>query len=263
MNDSRNSKGWNILLTVLKWYFIIAFFPFSLLVLYFYSQNKKRREAQKKEYEETAYFAATQVSYDNSRRQVGVRGEYLLYEKLRFLESLGAKFLFNAYIPKPDGTTTELDMICVCSRGVFVFESKDYSGWIFGNENQREWTQTHSSRYSQGGVHKQRFYNPVMQNRAHVRYLRSFLKVGNDFPIWSVVVFSNGCELKQVEIHSDDVFVVQRHEVGALVNALIDGSADVLNEYTIDRIYQILYPLTQVNDEVKSKHNADIRQYPL
>lgn len=262
MNDSWINKALSILLTVLKWYLLITLFPFSLLYV-FYLKNKKRHEEKKKEYEETAYYSATQIPYNRARRQVGIHGEYLLYERLRFLEDLGAKFLFNAYIPKQDGTTTEVDMICVCSRGIFVFESKDYSGWIFGSENQREWTQTHHSKYSKGGVHKQRFYNPVMQNRTHVRYLRSFLKAGKDIPMWSVVVFSNGCELKKVEIHSNDVFVVQLHEVSSLVNALMADKADVLGEHEIDVIYQSLYPLTQVSDEVKEKHNTDVGQFSL
>ena len=78
-----------LLKSVLKWCLIVGFFPFSLLYLL---SLKKRRE-----YEETAYFSATQIPYNCIRRRAGVRGEYLLYKELCFLEEIGAKFLFNAY----------------------------------------------------------------------------------------------------------------------------------------------------------------------
>lgn len=43
-------------------------------------------------------------------------------------------------------------------RGVFIFEPKNYSGWGFGSERQRMWTQ------SLNKITKTRFYNPIMQN---------------------------------------------------------------------------------------------------
>lgn len=46
------------------------------------------------------------------------------------------------YVPKDDGTTTEIDLIMLSPMGIYVFESKNYSGWIFGNEKSRYWTQT-------------------------------------------------------------------------------------------------------------------------
>lgn len=65
----------------------------------------------------------------------------------------------------------ELDVLMLHERGVFVFESKNYSGWIFDSENQQMWTQS-LNRYT-----KTRFYNPVMQNAAHVRALSRRLVV--------------------------------------------------------------------------------------
>lgn len=246
---------------IIKWSLIILFFPYSFIYLWFEIEKKKRQElyeAEKKMYEETSYFVATKVPFDTIRTvndKSGRRGEYLLYQEIRVLEESGAKYLFNTYIPKWDGTTTEVDIICVSSYGIFVFESKDYSGWIFGEENQREWTQTHRSKQSVEGVHKQKFYNPVMQNQAHIRYLRSFLHSWNEFPIWSIVVFSDECTLKKVNIHSKDIHVIQQHQVRPLINGLIADKQPILSAAEIESIYSVLYPLTQVGDDVKNKHN--------
>lgn len=48
----------------------------------------------------------------------------------------------NLYIPKRDGTITEIDLIMLSQTGIYVFESKNYSGWIFGDEKSKKWMQT-------------------------------------------------------------------------------------------------------------------------
>ena len=40
-----------------------------------------------------------------------------------------------------DENTTQIDHIIISRFGVFVIETKARSGWIFGTETQREWTQ--------------------------------------------------------------------------------------------------------------------------
>ena len=50
------------------------------------------------------------------------------------------KVLINIYIPNGNHTN-EIDSILINNYGVFVIESKGYSGWIFGNETNKTWTQ--------------------------------------------------------------------------------------------------------------------------
>lgn len=73
-------------------------------------------------------------------------GEYSTYCLLDKLEGY-KKFLFNCYIPKGDGTTTEVDVIMIHETGIYVIESKNYNGCIFGREDAYEWTQTLPRRY--------------------------------------------------------------------------------------------------------------------
>lgn len=187
----------------------------------------------------------------------GAYGEYLIWEELRCVGASSdncklVKFLFNAYIPKGDGTTAELDVIMLCPQGIFVFESKNYSGWIFGREYDENWTQT---LVGGGESTKNHFYNPVMQNKKHIDSLKRFLK--KKVPIWNVVVFSERCELKSVEVQSLDVFALKRGKLYSLVDLWIGNRAAYLSESEIEEIYQSLYPFTQVSEDVKAKHNAD------
>lgn len=73
---------------------------------------------------------------------------------------INPKAIFHdLYIQKPNGTYTQVDVAVATKVGLIVFEVKDYSGWIFGNEHQKYWTQLLAY-----GKEKHRFYNPVMQN---------------------------------------------------------------------------------------------------
>ena len=72
-------------------------------------------------------------------------------------------------MPKENGETSEIDVLMIHNKGIFVFERKNFSGWIFGNEIQRMWTQTLPK--GRGRSHKESFFNPIMQNRTHIKTL--------------------------------------------------------------------------------------------
>lgn len=65
----------------------------------------------------------------------GNYGEYLTFLSLEKLDVF-KRLLVNVYLPKDDGTTTEIDLIMICHTGIYVFESKNYSGWILEMKNQ-------------------------------------------------------------------------------------------------------------------------------
>jgi restriction system protein len=48
--------------------------------------------------------------------------------------------LHNVTLNTPDGTT-QIDHIFISPYGIFVLETKNMSGWIFGSEKQAQWTQ--------------------------------------------------------------------------------------------------------------------------
>src|SRR5690554_1408785 len=97
-----------------------------------------------------------------------------------FLDKTHYHLLKNVTLPTEDGTT-QIDHIIVSCYGVFVVETKNMKGWIFGNEKQRYWTQ---KIYR----HSQKFQNPLHQNYKHVKTLRSLLGLGDEQVI-SLVVF--------------------------------------------------------------------------
>lgn len=86
------------------------------------------------------------------------------------------------------GETTQIDHVFVSEYGIFVVETKNMKGWIFGGENQSEWTQTVFRKSS-------KFQNPLRQNYKHLKAIQALLGVPST-AIHSVVVFVGDSEFK-------------------------------------------------------------------
>ena len=95
--------------------------------------------------------------------------------------------LNNVTLPMAGGTT-QIDHILIADTGIFVIETKHYSGWIFGNPQDKQWTQTIYRK-------KSRFQNPLHQNYGHVKALQSLFDLPEDH-FHSVVVFTADAEFK-------------------------------------------------------------------
>lgn len=93
----------------------------------------------------------------------------------------------NVTLPTEDGTT-QIDHIIVSKYGLFVVETKNMNGWIFGSINQPTWTQKIYKRTS-------KFQNPLRQNFKHTKTLESSLGL-NGNQIHSVIVFVGDCTFK-------------------------------------------------------------------
>jgi hypothetical protein len=93
----------------------------------------------------------------------------------------------NVTIPV-DGGTTQIDHVIVSRFGVFVAETKNLRGWIFGKEADAYWTQKLYRR-------SEKFQNPLRQNYKHTKALSEILGIQDD-KMRSVVVFTGNVTFK-------------------------------------------------------------------
>jgi len=93
----------------------------------------------------------------------------------------------NVTLQTPDGTT-QIDHIIVSRFGIFVVETKNMKGWIFGSPQQATWTQ-------QIYKHKTRFQNPLRQNYKHTKAVEALLELPPE-TLHSVIVFAGGATFK-------------------------------------------------------------------
>ncbi len=188
-------------------------------------------------------------------------GEDALDRKLTKYDEQNQRILRNLYVPYGrEGKTTEIDSIMIRKSGIFVFESKNYTGWIFGNSRNKYWTKTfYSRRYHE--VEKHSFYNPIMQNQTHISVLRKFLNEPS-IPMFNIVVFSNLCTFKNVTV-SEDASVIKMRGVADEINrieSIYIRSGIKIDENRLNEIYRKLLPCTNPSNEVKQRHLMDVRK---
>lgn len=221
----------------------------GIVLAYFLVERQKEADRQQ-HFQQSDYFAQTGNAYYDVKTNAGKRGEYFISELINPL--IGYKrVLYNCYIPKANGETTEVDVILIHETGIYVIESKNYKGWIFGSEEQKNWTQTLSA--GRNGVQKYHFYNPVIQNKVHIKWIKEYLKMQN-LPIYSYIVFGNNATLKSINITSRNIYIVLQRD---LLSAIVFNANQIGRAFTnemIDQIYGKLYPLTQVSEMQKMEH---------
>ncbi|NWB89221.1 nuclease-related domain-containing protein [Pseudomonas gingeri] len=95
--------------------------------------------------------------------------------------------LHNVTLSTPDGTT-QIDHVFLSPYGIFVLETKNMRGWIFGSEQQPQWTQKLYKRTF-------KFQNPLRQNYKHLKALEATLGVSAAH-LHSVITFIGGSTFK-------------------------------------------------------------------
>ncbi|NWB97460.1 NERD domain-containing protein [Pseudomonas gingeri] len=95
--------------------------------------------------------------------------------------------LHNVTLSTPDGTT-QIDHVVLSPYGIFVLETKNMRGWIFGSEQQPQWTQKLYKRTF-------KFQNPLRQNYKHLKALEATLGISPEH-LRSVITFIGGSTFK-------------------------------------------------------------------
>ena len=183
----------------------------------------------------------------NSTKIKGAFGEFKIDICLKFLSS-DYEVLNDVLIKCSNGNTTQIDHIILSEFGIFVVETKNYKGWIFGKETAENWTQI---------IYKERnsFRNPVKQNWAHVYALKNILA---DFPAvkyYPIVVFAGRATLKNVESSVPVIYsgmlrrTIKKYSVAKCIT-----KDDLLG-------IKLLLENVQISDKVSRKqHIQNIRQ---
>ncbi|MDP2966795.1 MAG: nuclease-related domain-containing protein [bacterium] len=175
-------------------------------------------------------------------------GESYIVNELSRLDSARYRVLNDVMLPSLGRTsTTQIDHLVISNYGIFCIETKNYSGWIFGNADGDYWTQV-IYRY------KEKFYSPIRQNYAHIKAIEAILGLGYEqVPIFSLVVFPSADKLK---ISGTDTVIF----VDELLPAIKSHSSACLSNEKRDAIYN-KFLLANVNDKRERKeHIAQVRQ---
>ncbi len=159
------------------------------------------------------------------------------------------------YLQNRNGRYTQIDVALATKVGIIVFEVKDYSGWIFGGDNQYNWTQVLAY-----GKEKHRFYNPILQNQRHIENLKTKLTDFQKIPFHSVVVFYGDCTFKNIEVNAKNTYLVKSYEVIKTVQKIVSESAPAQYKSKRD-VINVLSAAVRNGEsaKIRNKHAQDIR----
>jgi len=148
-----------------------------------------------------------------------------------------AHVLNNITLEYGDGTT-QIDHILITQNGIIVIETKHYSGWLFANEKQKQWTQVIFKM-------KNKFQNPIFQNNMHVLAVQQLLDFIPKNQIQSLVVFTGDAEFK-TEIPRSVIYL---NELESYVDSIRFGSiTDNRVQFCVGRIECKRFELTEKTD---------------
>lgn len=118
----------------------------------------------------------------------GTFGEGLVQLFSKFHLDTKEYHFFHDILLETTNGTTQIDHIFVSEYGIFVIETKNMKGWIFGNPSQATWTQViYGEKY--------KFQNPLRQNYKHIKTLEALLHVPEE-TLHSLVLFIGDAEFK-------------------------------------------------------------------
>jgi len=181
-------------------------------------------------------------------------GEFVTFCEIR---NLGFnKILTNIYIPSRDENTTEIDLIALHRTGIYVFEVKNYSGWIFGSEYSKMWTQSLNRNV------KNQFFNPIRQNFGHIESLKTFLKNDNTEAFHSYIVFSIRSEFKKIDKKSSDdiICLTKQNYVKGIVSRHIQSRKDIFSDSELMEIETLLLSQCLQDKKIKEQHIENIKR---
>lgn len=161
--------------------------------------RKKNREAQfsgSAVKEEKGFWASLFTPKYSSRAEA--IGDYGEKRVSSFLEELDCNDyrVYNDLLVRNGDYTTQVDHIVISRYGVFVLETKNVHGKVYGGGNAEFWKQylpdTGYKRY--GFTQEHQLRNPIWQNEGHIKTLRR-LVFDNDVPVYGIVVFPSDTDI--------------------------------------------------------------------
>jgi hypothetical protein len=157
--------------------------------------------------------------------------------------------VLNDILIKTSKRSSQIDHIVVSVYGIFVIETKNYTGWIHGNENSEYWTQ---SIYKK----KFKFYNPIKQNWAHIYALKKVLSDFGELTYHPIVVFAGSAKLKNINSNIPVVYASQ-----LVLTIMVTKGTPNLSTDQVKNIADRLREITIQDATIKKEHIDQIKDH--
>ncbi|MCU5025091.1 NERD domain-containing protein [Bacillus cereus] len=172
----------------------------------------------------------------------GKAGEKLVKRILSKLDPKSYFVLHNITVYTEYGDTTQIDHIVIAETGVFVIETKNYEGWIYGSEKAARWTQGILRK-------KSSFQNPFRQNYKHIKAIEWVME--QQLPCISIAAFHPKCSLKRVDVHSKGKHALYYNDLKSCIESYTEVQ---LTNDEVQHIYQTMLRADITDKDIEKKH---------
>lgn len=176
----------------------------------------------------------------------GARGERTVSGKLH---GLGEHYIVldDLLIPNAHGDT-QIDHVVVSPFGVFVIETKCWTGWISGGENTDQWTQT---------IYKEKYDkpNPIYQNKVHVEAVKLALKSYGDVVVVPIVVIVD-CD--RLMVNTPNYTVIRTN---ALKSEVLQHTQIIYTDAQCEAMAQTLLGMSSDDKDRREQHIQKVQSY--
>lgn len=185
----------------------------------------------------------------------GTKSEHKMILKILKSGIKSTSIFHDLYLNIGKEKYSQIDLVVATKVGIVVFEIKEYNGWIFGTENQLNWTQILAY-----GKRKYKFYNPIMQNKKHVEDLKKHNCFDN-IPVFSMIVFFGACEFKNLIDLPSQTFLTKSNQAMNKFNEILEKNQPV-NYGNVWEIGHLLKYAVQngENQTIREKHITNIQK---
>lgn len=166
-------------------------------------------------------------------RIIGNAGEYRTKQVLDTLDKNNYFIIHDLMIRTKNNITHQIDHVVISKYGIHVIETKQYNGYIVGNEYDKQWKM--NKKYS--------INNPTHQNYGHVESLKEVLNMDDKY-FYNIVCFPSNTKLR---VKSSKV--VNRDK---LINKILSNNETIINNP--EEIFNKLVSLNILDKKQRQDH---------
>ncbi len=167
----------------------------------------------------------------------------------------GALVLRDVLIDGAEGFTSQIDLLIIGCRGIYVIEMKTFSNAkIYGDIKKSKWRYyTHGKKYE--------IYSPVKQNEKHIQYLKEFLKPFGEIPCFSIVTMI--CDNFKIsgEPEADTVICNSLPSMEKAIYQIAEGNPELFDEEKKKEIYEYIKEHQHIGRDARIAHKKNVISY--
>lgn len=167
----------------------------------------------------------------------------------------GSLVLHDVLIDGNDGFTSQIDLVLVGNKGIYVVEMKMFDdAKIYGDTQKTKWNYYKNGR-------KYEIYSPLKQNLKHIKYLKSFLKDFGDIPFFSIITmvcddFKISGEYGENTIVCNSLPAMER-----AIYKIADGKPEVFDDAKKKEIFEYIKTNQHIGREARQDHKQRVIAY--